>query len=101
MTDRTIAARTYVLIGILLILLTVLTVGLSFLHVAPLLHLVLGLAIAVAKASLVLLFFMHALISPRLTWIVIVVAGCWFCILLVLTLTDYLTRDMVPFMPGH
>jgi cytochrome c oxidase subunit 4 len=101
MTHRTIAPRTYVLIGVLLILLTVLTVGLSFLHVAPIYHLIFGLAIAGIKASLVVLFFMHALISPRLIWCVIVVAGFWFGLLLVLTLTDYLTRGTVPFMPGH
>ncbi len=101
MTHRTIAPRTYVLIGVLLILLTGLTVGLSFLPVPPSYHLIFGLAIAGLKASLVVLFFMHALISSRVTWIVIVVAVFWFGILLVLTLTDYLTRGMVPFMPGH
>jgi cytochrome c oxidase subunit IV len=101
MTYRTIAPRTYVLIGVLLILLTFLTVGLSFLHVPPIWHLVLGLTIAGIKASLVVLFFMHALVSPRLIWIVIVVAGFWFGLMLVLTLTDYLTRGAVPFMPGH
>ncbi len=60
-----------------------------------------SLAIGGIKASLVVLFFMHALISPRLIWIVIVVAGFWFGLMLVLTLTDYLSRNMVPFMPGH
>ncbi len=44
---------------------------------------------------------MHALLSPRLTWAVIVVSCFWLGILLVLTLTDYFTRGMVPFMPGH
>ncbi|TMQ35631.1 MAG: hypothetical protein E6K70_01165 [Planctomycetota bacterium] len=60
-----------------------------------------GLIIGLCKASLVVLFFMHALVSSRLTWIVIAVSGFWLGLLLVLTLCDYLTRGMVPFMPGH
>jgi cytochrome c oxidase subunit 4 len=64
-------------------------------------HIVAGLIIAVCKASLVVLFFMHALISPRLTWLVILVACFWLGLLFVLTLSDYFSRGMVPFMPGH
>jgi cytochrome c oxidase subunit 4 len=81
--------------------LTFLTVGVSFLHVPGVWHIVIGLIIAVCKASLVVLFFMHLLLSSRLTWIVVVVVCFWMGILLVLTLGDYFSRDMVPFMPGH
>ncbi len=101
MTEHTIAPRTYVIVCGLLILLTVLTVGVSFAHVAAEWHIVIGLLIAVCKASLVVLFFMHVLISPRLTWIVIIVACFWLGLLLVLTLNDYVSRDLIPFMPGH
>ena len=44
---------------------------------------------------------MHVLISPRVTWIVIAVACFWLGLLLVLRLTDYVSRGMIPFMPGH
>ena len=54
-----------------------------------------------ARASLVVLFFMHAIVSPQLTWIVIAVACFWVGILFVLTLGDYFSRGSVPFMPGH
>jgi len=93
--------RTYVLVCGLLVLLTILTVGLSFWHVPPVWHVILGLFIATCKASLVVLFFMHALISPRLIWIVISVSSFWLGILLVLTLGDYFTRGMIPMAPGH
>jgi cytochrome c oxidase subunit 4 len=99
--ERTIPVRTYVIVCVLLVLLTFLTVGLSFWHVAPVWHVVIGLAIAACKASLVVLFFMHALVSPRLTWSVIVVVCFWLGILLVLTLSDYFTRGMIPSAPGH
>jgi cytochrome c oxidase subunit 4 len=101
MAEQVISSRTYVLVCAALILLTILTVGFSFAHVSGIWHIAVGLLIALVKASLVILFFMHALISPRLTWIVIAVAVFWLGILLVLTLTDYVSRGMVPFMPGH
>jgi cytochrome c oxidase subunit 4 len=99
--QHTISTRTYVIVCGLLILLTVLTVGFSFASVPPFWHMLIGMLIALCKASLVVLFFMHALISPRLTWVVIAIVSFWLGILLVLTLTDYFTRGMIPGMPGH
>lgn len=53
------------------------------------------LAIACAKASLVVLFFMHVRWSTRLTWVVIGSGIFWLLILFSLTLNDYLTRGWV------
>jgi cytochrome c oxidase subunit 4 len=99
--ERTIAPTTYILVCALLIVLTVATVAISFAHVQGVWHIVIGLIIAVAKASLVVLFFMHAIHSDRVTWLVIAMVCFWLGILLVLTLADYFTRDMIPFTPGH
>jgi cytochrome c oxidase subunit 4 len=55
-------------------------------------NLVLALGIAVAKATLVVLYFMHARYSPRLTGVVIAAALAFFVILVFLTLTDYVSR---------
>ena len=101
MTERVIAPRTYVIVCSLLVLLTVLTVGVSFAPLPAAWHRVIGLVIAVVKGGLVLLFFMHVLVSPRLTWIVIAVACFWLGLLFVLSLNDYRTRGLIPFMPGH
>jgi cytochrome c oxidase subunit IV len=102
MSQRTIAPKTHLLVCAILVLLTFLTVGVSFTHVAGPWHIAIGLAIAVCKASLVVLFFMHALISPRLTWLVIIIACFWLvAVLFALTLDDYFTRGLVPFTPGH
>ena len=57
--------------------------------------------LAVVKAALVLLFFMHVLHSTSVTRAVIVVSLTGVCILLVLTYTDYFSRGMLPGMPGH
>jgi cytochrome c oxidase subunit IV len=101
MAERLIAPRTYIIVCVILVLLTLLTLSVSFVHLPGVWHIVAGLIIGLCKASLVVLFFMHALVSPRLTWIVIAVSCFWLGLLLVLTLCDYLTRGMVPFMPGH
>ncbi len=47
------------------------------------------------------MFFMHLLISPKLTTLVVIVSMFWLGILLVLTFTDYFSRGLVPFTPGH
>jgi cytochrome c oxidase subunit 4 len=101
MAQRAIAVRTYVLVCVLLVLLTVLTVAVSFLRLAGAWHVVVGLLIGACKAVLVLLFFMHVIVSPKLTWIVILVMTFWMVILFGLTLADYLSRDMILFTPGH
>ena len=98
---RTISVATYSVVGALLIAFTVLTVAVSFIDLHSPWHVVVGLAIAAIKASLVVVFFMHAMISSRVTWIVIAVACSWLGILLVLGLTDYFSRGLVPFTPGH
>jgi cytochrome c oxidase subunit 4 len=101
MAQRTIPPATYLTVCGLLVLLTFLTVGISFLPIAGGWHITFGLIIAVIKAALVVLFFMHVLTSDRLTWIVIAVVCFWVGILFVLTLADYLTRGQLPPMPGH
>ena len=101
MPEHTIPVRTYVIVCVLLILLTFLTVTVSFFPLPGLWHILLGLAIALCKGSLVVLVFMHVWISPRLTWIVIAVACFWLGLLLTLTLSDYFSRGLVPFMQGH
>lgn len=55
MTD----VRTYLAVFGALLVLTVTTVGVSYLHLPPAPAVTLGLVIAAAKATLVVLFFMH------------------------------------------
>ena len=53
---------------------------------------VVALGIAVTKATLVVLFFMHVKYATRLTKLAAVAGLYWLMILLALTLSDYLTR---------
>ncbi len=55
-------------------------------------HTTIALAIAVCKAALIVLFFMHGLESSRLTWLVIMGSILWLAIMMGGTFSDYLTR---------
>lgn len=99
--EPVIRVRTYALVLAALIVLTFATVGISFIQLSPAWHLTFGLLIGVVKASLVALFFMHLLHSPRLSWLIVFLALVWLLLLFALTLADYFSRDLIPFMPGH
>lgn len=101
MAERILSVKTYACVLAALIALTLLTVGVSFLPLAGHWHIVAGLGIAALKGGLVLAFFMHALEGPKTTRLVIAMAVFWLMILLSLIFADYVTRDMVPGMPGH
>jgi cytochrome c oxidase subunit 4 len=79
-------------IFVALMVLTALTVGAAFVDLGPL-NTPVALTIAVIKAVLVILFFMHVWYSTRVTWVVVASGFFWLGILLVLTLSDYLSRD--------
>ena len=51
-----------------------------------------ALAVAVTKATLVVLYFMHARYSERLTHVVIASSVVFLAILVFLLLTDYVSR---------
>lgn len=91
----------YLAVLAVLVVLTIVTVGVSFLELPAGWHIAAGLTIAAVKATFVVLFFMHALASPRLTWCVIVVSIGWIGLMFSLTCSDYLTRAAIPFVPGH
>jgi len=51
-----------------------------------------ALAIATAKATAVILFFMHVRYSSKLTKAVVVASFVWLLVLFVLTMADYVSR---------
>lgn len=82
----------YISIGIALIALLALTIGAAYVDLGPY-NIVVAMAIAIAKAVLVILFFMHVRRSPPLTWAVVIAGFFWLLIMFVLTLSDFLTRS--------
>ena len=54
------------------------------------------LTIAITKATLVILYFMHVRWGSRLTWVIVGSSFFWLLILFGLTMNDYLTRGWLP-----
>ena len=73
---------------------TALTVAVAFVDLGALNNIVM-LGIAITKATLVVLYFMHVRCSTRLTWVVAASGFFWLLILFGLTMQDYLTRGWV------
>lgn len=92
MAEKVIRDTTYLLVLVGLLVLTVTTYGAARIDLGRL-NFVTAMIIAGAKASLVVLYFMHARYSSRLTRVVMGVGLAWLAILMTLTLSDYLTRS--------
>jgi cytochrome c oxidase subunit 4 len=90
-----IPVRTYVLVFIGLLVLTAVTTAVAFVDLGAEWNSALAIAIAVVKALLVILFFMHVRYSRPLTWVFVGAGFFWLVILFVLTFADYLTREAV------
>jgi cytochrome c oxidase subunit 4 len=88
----------YTIFGALMVL-TAVTVTAAFTDLG-ILNFPVALAIAVTKATLVILFFMHAKYSSRLTQLFVGTAFFFLFILLGLTMTDYVSRGFKVYPGG-
>lgn len=91
-----ISAKLYTVIYIVLMLLLVITVGGDLMFDSAMFRTGFALGIAVIKALLVVLFFMHVKYSSRLTWVFAGAAFVWLGIFFALTFNDYYTRGTAP-----
>ena len=85
----------YLAIFASLMVLTFVTVAASRYDFGPW-NTVVAMAIAVLKATLVILFFMHVKFTSRLTQIAAASGFAWLVIMIGLTLSDVLTRGRTP-----
>lgn len=90
-TEHESNVRTYLLVFVALLVLLGLTVGVAYLDLGVW-SIVLAMTIATVKALLVILYFMHARSSSRLIWLFAGVGFAWLGIMIVLTMSDYLSR---------
>jgi cytochrome c oxidase subunit 4 len=91
--------RTYVAVFVALIVLTVITYVVATFDFG-LLNTPIALAVAGAKAALVVLIFMGVRYNTPLTKTAVVTGLFFLLIMFALTLNDYLTRDWIPW-PGR
>lgn len=90
--------KLYISIWIILLCFTALTTGVAYIDIG-IWNTPVAIIIAIIKASLVVLFFMHARHMEKLVRVVIGVAIFWLCILIVITLADFTTRGLLIHTP--
>jgi cytochrome c oxidase subunit IV len=90
---------TYYAIFTALMVLTAVTVAVAFVNLGSF-NFPVAIGIAITKATLVILFFMHAKYSSTLTKMFVGTAFFFLFILLTLSLTDYLSRGLKTYEGG-
>jgi cytochrome c oxidase subunit 4 len=100
MAEHVVSRKTYIVVWVALMVLMILTAGLSRINLGEWSTPV-ALAIAAIKALLVVLFFMHVRYeSQKMAWVFVVAGFFWLAILLTLTMTDYVSRGALGVV-GH
>ena len=92
MSEHIVPVRVYVTIFLVLVVGTILTVAAAFFDFPWRLNTIIALTIATAKATFVVLYFMHVRYSSRLIWVIVTSALFWMAILFAFTFADYFTR---------
>ena len=92
MSAQTDSAKIYTVVFLALLALTGITTAVAYVDLGHF-SVVVALSVAVVKMLLVALFFMHLRHSNKLTRIVVAGGLLWLAILIVLSLSDLLTRN--------
>ncbi len=92
---RVTSVKNYLVIFFSLMILTAITVWVSFIDLGSL-NTVVALGVACIKAFLVIAFFMHVNHSEKLIWLFIGLGIYWLGIMLLFTFADYATRGWGP-----
>ena len=91
MSEHVVSLKIYIAVFVSLLVGTALTVGAASVDMGVW-NTPVALTIAVIKATLVILFFMHVRYSSRLTQLIVAASIFWLGIMLTLTLSDYFFR---------
>jgi len=95
MSETIVPKGTYLVVWLALLTLLALTVALSYIHLGWF-NVVATVAIAAAKAVIIIMYFMHVRYSPRLVWVFVGAGFFWLAILFAFAFGDYYTRIYMP-----
>ncbi len=82
---------TYYNVGTALFVLMFMTIAAAYLDLGPF-NIYIALTIAVIKALLVVMYFMHVKYNTKVTWLFAGAGFLWIVIMFSLTMSDYITR---------
>lgn len=89
--EHIVSPKVYMAVGAALLVLTGTTTAVSYVDLGTF-NAVVALAIACTKMTLVVLFFMHIKYSSRLTMLTVASGLFTFIVLIMMTMTDYMSR---------
>jgi cytochrome c oxidase subunit 4 len=95
MSEQVVNPKIYIWTCIALLVLLAVTWSIAYVNLG-MFNLTATLAVSIAKAIVIALFFMHIKGSSRLLHLAAVAGVMWLLILISLTLSDYFTRGWVP-----
>ena len=98
MSEHVASPKSYFAVFFTLIALTLLTTGVAFIDLGSL-NTVVAMVIAIFKASLVILFFMHLRYSSQMNKLVLVGTFFWLALLIGVTMSDVISRGWIPAAP--
>src|SRR3712207_714611 len=94
MSEHIVSRRSYFMVFAALMVLTVVTVLAAQVDFGnEVVNTIIALTIAVTKAMLVFLIFMHVRYSQRIIWVLVAGSFFWLAIMMALTGSDYLSRS--------
>jgi cytochrome c oxidase subunit IV len=82
---------TYYKVGAVLFVLMFLTIAMAYIDLGKF-NIVVALTIAIVKAVLVVMYFMHVKYNTKLVWIFAGAGFVWLVIMFAITMSDYMTR---------
>jgi cytochrome c oxidase subunit 4 len=94
MSEHIVSRKSYFMVFAALMVLTVVTVLAARVDFGnEVVNTIIALSIAVTKALLVVLIFMHVRHSQRIIWVLVAGGFFWLAIMMALTGSDYLSRE--------
>ena len=88
-----VSLATYIAVFVALMVLLVATIAVTYIDVGRW-NIIIALSIAVAKAALIVTYFMHIRYADGVTRLYSLVGFLWFGLLILISMSDYLTRGL-------
>jgi len=95
MSETIVSKTTYLAVWFSLLVLLAVTVSVSYVRLGWI-NAFAAVSIAVVKATIIIMYFMHVRYSPKLVWVFVCAGFFWLSILFALAFGDYATRAYMP-----
>lgn len=97
MSSHIVPKKTYFTIFALLMVLLAATVLVAYMNLGQTINILVALTIAIVKATLVILYFMHVKYQDKLTWVFAGAGFVWLIFMFLFMFSDYISRGWIPF----